>query len=102
MIYEIWPNGAVSKNWEWIGANGTDDGGTWEWNKTIDGRVSVSMNSNTHKLIVARLYAERWNGGTFPPPGPWFVASSPYEWNNLLEYYGPQANRRLSAVWQPQ
>jgi hypothetical protein len=101
MIYEVWLNGQISQNWEWIGANGTDDGGTWEWTRSDTGQVSIELTSNIHKQIVSRLFAERWNEGTFPPLTPWFSASSPYEWDNKLEHYGPTGTQRQIAVWLP-
>jgi hypothetical protein len=53
MIYEVWANGEVSQNWEWIGANGTDDGGTWEWITSNTGRISIELTSNLYKLTVS-------------------------------------------------
>ncbi len=95
MKYEVWAGGQVSQNWEWIGANGTDDGGTSEWIRSDTGRVSIELTSNLYKLIVSRLFAERWNDGTFPPLMAWFTAPSPYEWNNQLEYYGTERSGNL-------
>lgn len=101
MIYEVWTGGQISQNWEWVGANGTSDGGTWEWTISDKGLVSIELNSNLYKLTVSRLFAERWNDGTFPPLTPWFTAPSPYEWNNELEYYGTNGTQRQYAVWLP-
>jgi hypothetical protein len=101
MIYEVWPGGQVSKNWEWIGTNGTDDGGTWDWEKSLSGKVSIALDSNLVTGIVGRLLAERWNERTFPPPAPWFIAPDPYEWHNILEYYGRNRTQQLSALWLP-
>lgn len=94
MIYEVWPGGQISQNWEWIGANGTDDGGTWEWNKADSfGKVSVALNSNRNSRVISRMFAGRWNNGTFPPLTPWFVDSDVYDWENYLEHYGPDGNQ---------
>ena len=102
MIYEVWPGGQVSQNWEWIGANGTDDGGTWEWNKAdSSGKVSVALNSNRYSRVVSRMFSDKWNNGTFPPLTPWFVDSDAYDWENYLEHYGPDGNQLNYAVWTP-
>ncbi len=101
MIYEVWAGGQVSQNWEWIGGNGTDDGGTWEWIKSDTRKIGIELTSNLYKLIVSRLFAERWNDGTFPPLTPWFTAPSMYEWDNQLEYYGTDGTQRQFAVWLP-
>lgn len=102
MMYEVWANGQVSQNWEWIGVNGTNDGGTWQWTKSDTGRTSIELSSNLYQLTVSRLFASRWNGGAFPPHAPWFTEpSSPYEWENVLEYYGTDGTQQLFAVWLP-
>ncbi len=101
MVYEKWKGGQISQNWEWIGGNGTDDGGTWKWAKDDLGKVCIYLDSNVYKLIVATLYAERWNDGVFPPHTPWFVAASPYEWDNYLDYYGTKQNMYITANWLP-
>jgi hypothetical protein len=102
MIYEVWAGGQVSQNWEWIGGNGTADGGTWEWMTGESGKVGIELNSNLYKRIVSRLFAERWNNKAFPPLPPWFTAPAVYEWNNELEYYGTDGTQRQFAVWIPQ
>ena len=79
MIFEVWASGQVSQNWEWIGANGTDAEETWLWTRSETGRVSIEMTSNLYKLTVSRLFAERWNDGTFPPHMTWFTTHPPYE-----------------------
>lgn len=101
MKYEVWANGEVSQNWEWIGANGTNDGGTWQWTRSETGIVSIELTSNLYKLIVSRLFASRWNNGAFPPHTPWFTDWSPYDWENTLEYYGMDGTQLLYAIWLP-
>jgi hypothetical protein len=92
----------VSQGWEWIGANATNDGGTWEWNKDEQTfKVSVALTSNLHKRIVSRMFAQRWNQGSFPPLTPWFIAPNAYDWDNELEHYGADGNQRYIAIWTP-
>jgi hypothetical protein len=94
------PKGKTSNLWEWIGANDSQDSGTFEWRKNdTTGRVRAELTSGIYKRVVADLFAEKWNNGPTPPFVPWFADPDLYEWDNMLQYYGKDGTINLDAIW---
>lgn len=96
--HDVWSNGEVSQNWEWMGGPENSDGGTWEWVKGGSGNdVHMRLTSNLSHQLIGVLHASKWDNGPIPALVPWF-APAPGETGNVFTYFSQRDQNGVGFI----